>query len=1359
MGNIILLDLIPLNYTNPYLFIFNAYPFFINDYIIINFNFLPLVYDENILGFNFLEFFHLDTITYIHLCKFFLSFNRTEFPLTFLFIYLFILIISIISKIKLYLEFKLFISNMWAYIKAYRLPKISIDINYFYWNFIYLILFYVRKKTWNRLNFRSLELRNKKNPKYHQYQYIKFFYAKFMFDTFFSIVLRLIIFSIVFLVKIFVFCIFSFLGLFFIKTHIYLIYIYVSIYGKLFIKKVTSLNLFSKIFSLVNYFKIEFFIYFFNDRNFLGGLIYYLFNTIYYKIGIFYNSNNWENAQFRTSYYLATIYDKINPLFNNYNLRNIFFGININYIYIFMSIPIFFFSFLFRLLNNILIFTRSLIIYYNFIKLRSSIYFQWRFLFIIVFTFYVFINFSYINIFLYLIFIFNMNIFYHLIQRSKINIFREDIYFYYLGFFVIYLFDLLKTFFYYFYLIFIHLLLKLKYVLFLIVLYKLGIFYLLNLGFLNLISNYFEVAIFIFLDKFLYIILDYYNLKSYCSYTNEFNHQLINIIVYDYIQAKEAFGTYLHNSFLNRIYTLNFKSIDFSRLSWGAFVEYQKSATRQITARKYYFNLFLEFIRETVTFFWICKDYFIIRFVKFYYIYLFRYSEFNIYYYIFKKIYTFIYLLYIYLYFYLKWLYCYFVPLYIMPKFIPSYIFAIYSFLYLFFYKVYFIFFNIFKLFFSSFLFSLLRFIYLLSFLKTYVFYLITWIYYIIYDLIFLLTSMKVNVYYSYGPVEWYLNYLINKSILRENLKDLFINYFRIPKANLVNFNLNESLILGGKLRSVSLLDIDNLNMKKVKEAGLMVHQMDDFLVASKPEIKHNRIFKNRDNLLIFSDIFLLFHLYYPGDYWFDFYMKEQWIFNFFLRKLILYYLIDLYFIYYLVFFLLFYHFSKDNEKLFNIDQMWINLKDEFDYKLLNNNSLFIKALNFYQKNTGKKKKINYLFSNLNNYWKLIFNNYLKNIKKRSNIKKKFKNLKKFTLLGKWKSYIVTSNKLMNFYTERNLYYNNKFFFYWKNYLFFDRDNKFYQKYDKNTQFLYFFLSLIFRKNRYSSLIFFYFDTLNKMYFFSNGLPIYLEKIYDISRTYFERLDSSLFRARGPHWLLHKDLSLILYRDESSNQSDMYSLNFNIIIPYFEKFFFWFIIIIYLYFTKFHWRLTPQVDFLGRINRVIYFQSLIINDNFLYFYNLSVYWINAYFMFDVKHFSYEYNDFVTEWSKNRRYFKHIRKSASFLINNDPLFYHKKNFSYHLLWLDKQYNFNYKSVSIMLFYLIRKFIILMIILIFYIRVVILKKGNILLFLNNNFNILWYLLYFYNKNIINISSYWSYYYKKILSNLEMKFFIKK
>ena len=1348
MGNIILLDFITLDFINPYLFILNAYPY---SFSVQNINYFILLYNYNSLDIVSLNFLNLDQMIYISLCKFFLSFN--EFPLSFLYIYLVILIISIMGKIKLYLEFKSQIKKFILYINRSDFINLSLYLSYFYWNFFYLILFWVRKKTWNRLNFRSLELKKKKNPKYHQLQYIKFFYVKFMFDIFFSIVLRLLLFMCLFILRFIFFFIYSFLTYFLLRTDIFLVLFNLAIYKDILLKKLISLAFFTRIFSFLNYLKREFFIYFFNDRSFLGGFIYYIFNMIYYKIGIFYNSHNWENAEFETSNYLSRYYSKINSLFLNYKIKNSFFRINVDYLNLLIYLPIYIFFLILNLFGLFYKYFSSLRSYYNLVEVKYSIYLYWKYLILIAFTFYVSMSLNSFYILGFLIFILLVNLMANLRQKTILNIYLGDKYFYYLGFIVVYIFEIFKNFLYLFYLFLVHIFLKLKYLLVLIILYKLGIFCLLNIGLLNLISNYFEVTLFIFLDKFLYAFLDYYNLKNNYSYSSEFNIQLINIIAYDFARAQEDFQSYINNSFLNRIYTLNFKSIDFSRLSWKAFVDYQRSATRQITARKYYTNLFMEFIQEIWIFSVICKNYLLLKLLKFYYVYLLRHSDLNLYYYFFKKFYTLVYLIYIYIYFYLKWLYCYIVPLYIIPKSVISYIFIIYIWSYLFFTKIYFIFFNFSKLFLSFIFLSLLKSIYVFSFLRVSMLNIITFIYYIIYDLIFLLTSWKIIIFYPYHIIEWYLNYFVNKSLFRENLKDLFINYFRIPKKNLINFNLNESFILGGKLRSVSLLDIDSLNMQKVKDAGLMVHQMDDFIVASKPEIKHNRIFKNRDNLLIYSDIFLLFSTYYPSEYWLNFYMKEQWLLNFFLRKIIIYHLIDLYFIYYLFFYLLFFYLFKNKENFLNIDQMWKNLKDEFDYKLLNNNKLFIKALNYLQKNTGKRKKMSYLFKKLNNYWKVVQHNFLLTLTHRLRSKKNYRSGKKSISLGRLKSFAMINNTLKNFYLEKNLYYNNKFLFYWKNYLFFDKDTKFYQKYDKDNQFLYFFLSLIFRKNKYSSQIFFYFDTLNKMYFYNNELPLYLNKTYDIIKIYFNRLDSLLFKGIGDSWLLHKDLSLILYKDESLNQSDMYSLNFNVIIPYFEKFFFWFIIIIYLYFTKFHWRLTPHVDFLGRINRMMYLQSLIINDNFFYFYNLCVYWVNGYFMFDIKHFSYEYNDFVNEWTKDRRYFKHIRKSASFLVNNDPLFIHKKNYAYHLLWLDKMYHFYYTSFMINLFYLSRKILIIIILLIFYINLALNKKSYRWLFLNNYLDKLLYLLYFYSKNIINRDNYWNFYYKKILSNLEM------
>ena len=113
-----------------------------------------------------------------------------------------------------------------------------------------------------------------------------------MFDIFFSIVLRLLLFIFLFILRFILFFIYSFLTFFFLRTDIFLVLFNLVIYKDILLKKVISLAFFNRIFSFLDYLKREFFIYFFNDRSFLGGFIYYIFNMIYYKIGIFYNSHN-----------------------------------------------------------------------------------------------------------------------------------------------------------------------------------------------------------------------------------------------------------------------------------------------------------------------------------------------------------------------------------------------------------------------------------------------------------------------------------------------------------------------------------------------------------------------------------------------------------------------------------------------------------------------------------------------------------------------------------------------------------------------------------------------------------------------------------------------------------------------------------------------------------------------------------------------------------------------------------------------------------------------------------------------------------------------------------------------------------
>jgi len=127
MGNIILLDFISLDFINPYLFIFNAYPYSFN---VQNINYFILLYNPNYLETMNLNFLNLDQIISINLCKFFMGFS--EFPLSFLYIYLVILILSITGKIKLYFEFRSQIKKFILYINRSEFRNLSLYISYFY---------------------------------------------------------------------------------------------------------------------------------------------------------------------------------------------------------------------------------------------------------------------------------------------------------------------------------------------------------------------------------------------------------------------------------------------------------------------------------------------------------------------------------------------------------------------------------------------------------------------------------------------------------------------------------------------------------------------------------------------------------------------------------------------------------------------------------------------------------------------------------------------------------------------------------------------------------------------------------------------------------------------------------------------------------------------------------------------------------------------------------------------------------------------------------------------------------------------------------------------------------------------------
>jgi hypothetical protein len=122
-------------------------------------------------------------------------------------------------------------------------------------------------------------------------------------------------------------------------------------------------------------------------------------------------------------------------------------------------------------------------------------------------------------------------------------------------------------------------------------------------------------------------------------------------------------------------------------------------------------------------------------------------------------------------------------------------------------------------------------------------------------------------------------------------------------------------------------------------------------------------------------------------------------------------------------------------------------------------------------------------------------------------------------------------------------------------------------------------------------------------------------------------------------------------------------------------------------------------------------------------------------MFDLKNFSYEQNDFRHKLSKDKRYFKHIRPSSLFLINNDPLYLYKKNYVYHYNILNHNYKIDHFTIE---FLKIKK--IIFIYAIFYIYLLIFIKKIQKKYTNKpKNNIIIHLFYFYKNNYLNINNY--------------------
>jgi len=122
-------------------------------------------------------------------------------------------------------------------------------------------------------------------------------------------------------------------------------------------------------------------------------------------------------------------------------------------------------------------------------------------------------------------------------------------------------------------------------------------------------------------------------------------------------------------------------------------------------------------------------------------------------------------------------------------------------------------------------------------------------------------------------------------------------------------------------------------------------------------------------------------------------------------------------------------------------------------------------------------------------------------------------------------------------------------------------------------------------------------------------------------------------------------------------------------------------------------------------------------------------------MFDTKNIGYECSDYTINKEKVRKFLPKNKSSTLFIINNDPLFLHNKNYIYHL----RNYNFNYINFYSTFNILLKNIFINFINLILFIFVIIRNKYIIIKFRQYNYTNLINIFINYKKNIIKFKNY--------------------
>jgi hypothetical protein len=103
----------------------------------------------------------------------------------------------------------------------------------------------------------------------------------------------------------------------------------------------------------------------------------------------------------------------------------------------------------------------------------------------------------------------------------------------------------------------------------------------------------------------------------------------------------------------------------------------------------------------------------------------------------------------------------------------------------------------------------------------------------------------------------------MTKNLFVNYLQDIFINYSRMSIKNLKQFEIKRWVMAGSFYFHPAAFNIDYMDFKKIKEAGLYADDLDECLINLPPERRILRYFRFSDPYLLFSNIFYFLGSYY----------------------------------------------------------------------------------------------------------------------------------------------------------------------------------------------------------------------------------------------------------------------------------------------------------------------------------------------------------------------------------------------------------------------------------------------------------------------------------------------------------------